>query len=80
MLSNLFCCLFPTKQPGESTNLKLLLQYVIFPLSEPLTSELWVEPQYGTVCEIPPDLDYLLQCSHDQIRNKVGCFDDVMVM
>ena len=47
-----------------------------------------MEPQYGTVSEIPPDpspgpnsgsgLDYLLRCSHDQIKNKVGYSYNVM--
>lgn len=39
---------------------------------EPLSSELWVEPQYGTVCEVPPELEYLIGCTHDQIRSKVS--------
>ena len=56
----------------------MLLQYVIFPFNEAtsfascLTSELWVEPQCGVVTQVPPGLQYILGCTHDQIPDKVG--------
>lgn len=73
-------------QPSSPRDLLMLLQYIIFPLnSNPAastssfsavatgypTSELWVEPQYGTVTQAPAGLQYILGCKHTEIADKV---------
>ena len=63
-----------TQQPRSPTRLQMLLQYVILPSAGsrgPLRSELWVEPQHGTVCETPAGLSYLTGLTHQQINDKV---------
>ncbi len=49
----------------------LLLQYVVFPYGDTLRTELWVEPQYGVVCDTPPGLQYLQGLTHSQISPRV---------
>ena len=65
----------PSFQQSHSlTRLQMLLQYVIFPADDQLncvTTELWVEPQYGCILETPPTLDYLKGLQHTQISDKV---------
>ena len=58
----------------EGEGLPFLLQYVIFPYEhgEHLKSELWVEPQHGTIASCPTGLQYLLGLSHTHIANAVS--------
>ena len=65
-----------TQQPQCSTQLQMLLQYVVhrFPVGgseETLKTELWVEPQHGIVCEAPPGLYHLKGVQHSDISEKV---------
>ena len=59
------------QQESSNEAQRLLLQYVIFPYGDVLHSELWVEPQYGEVCDTPPGLDYLKSHTHADISTKV---------
>ena len=77
----------PPPLSQQSNNLQMLLQYVIFPADENLkcvTTELWVEPQYGHVLEAPPGLHYLKRLQHGQISDKVlsvrGYKDQSLIM
>ena len=59
------------QQTDSPTHHHLLLQYVIFPYGGRLKSELWVEPQYGVICDTPPELQYLNHLTYPQIAAKV---------
>ena len=64
-----------SQQPHSPARLKMLLQYVIFPMAGqegPLRSELWVEPQHGVVCSAPASLGCLKGLTYRQISDEVG--------
>lgn len=74
----------PHEVPPHEVPLHEVPPHEVPPLEvPPLQTELWVEPQYGSICGTPPGLEYLRGLQHEEISEKVHaclCYEPVTVV